>query len=113
MEKRQFPRFKTQGLNAVLTFYQANSNEQLVLKGEVLDMSLTGIKIKLFTALPAGLNDSKINIALRSAHSKVPMNINGVIRHSAASLQCGMQFAQEMPKQAADDLLFECTRIQT
>jgi len=112
MEKRQFPRFKTQGLNAVLTFYQANSTEQLVLEGEVVDMSLTGIKIKLFSALPAGLSDSKINITLRYVHSKVPMNINGVIRHRT-SLQCGMQFTQEMAKQAADDLLFECTRIQT
>ena len=113
MEKRQFPRFKTQGLNAVLTFYQANSTEQLVLEGEVLDMSLTGIKIKLFSALPAGLSDSKINIALRTVHSKVPMNINGVIRHRTTSLQCGMQFTQETPKQAVDNLLFECSRVQT
>ncbi|WP_340678647.1 PilZ domain-containing protein [Paraglaciecola sp.] len=112
MEKRQFPRFKTQGLHAVITFYHPNSSERVSVQGEVLDMSLAGIKIKLASAVPAGISDSKIKIALTSAHSKVPMQINGVIRHRHTAWECGVQFAQGTLIQEVDDLLFECTRVK-
>jgi hypothetical protein len=113
MEKRQFPRFKTQGLNAVITFYHANALENVVLQGKVLDMSLAGIKIKLASAMPMGIGDSKIKIALSSAHSKVPMQINGVIRHRHTAWECGVQFAQGTLIQEVDDLLFECIKSET
>ncbi|KXI27647.1 PilZ domain-containing protein [Paraglaciecola hydrolytica] len=112
MEKRQFPRFETQGLHAVVTFYQSNSAENVVVQGEVLDMSLAGIKIKLASALPAGMHDSKIKIALSSSHSKVPMQINGIIRHRHTAWECGVQFTQGSLIPEVDELLFECTKVK-
>ena len=76
-------------------------------------MSLAGIKIKLSAALPTGISDSKIKIALSSAHAKVPMQINGFIRHRPTAWECGVQFEQGTLIEEVDELLFECTRVKT
>lgn len=111
MEKRQSPRFKTTKLKALITLLISPDSAPVEIEGDVLDMSMTGLKIKLHTALPSNLGQAKIKISLTSAHSTIPIHINGVIRYQSLTTQYGLQFAAENTTQAINNLLFECARV--
>lgn len=110
MEKRRYPRYKTTKLKALIILSPTADDVELQIEGEVLDMSMSGLKIKLHAPLPVDLGEARIKILLSSAHSKVPMQISGMIRYQSLSTQYGLQFAADNAPQAINDFLFECAR---
>ena len=110
MEKRQYPRYKTTKLKALVSLFISPHTVSVEIEGDVLDVSMTGVKIKLYGELPANLGEARVKISLSSAHSKVPMQINGMIRYKSLTTQYGLQFAADNAPQAINDFLFECAR---
>jgi len=113
IDKRKHVRFELKGILANITLYPASSQETILLQGVVVDMSYSGIKIKLFSAIPADIGESKMEIHLTLPNSALPIAIKGVIRHVNAQSEMGFNFAEEHPKQEIDDLLFECVKTTT
>ena len=110
MEKRQYPRYKTTKLKALVSLFISPHSAPVQIEGDVLDVSMTGVKIKLHSELPANLGEAKVKISLSSLHSKVPMQINGMIRYKSLTTQFGLQFAADNAPQDISDFLFECAR---
>jgi hypothetical protein len=111
MENRKHVRFEPKGLLAIITISPPYPHEKILLQGLVVDMSCSGIRIKLFTAMPADIPESKVEIHLNVPESAFPIAIKGVIRHVNLDSEWGLKFAENHPKQEVDDLLFECIKM--
>ena len=108
-DNRTHVRFNPKGLKATVTIFHPLVNQDIHLQGNVIDMSYSGIKIKLLSALPADLTDSKIKIALTMPKSGISITIKGSIRHFNQHSEYGMRYSKEHTEQAVDDFMFECT----
>jgi hypothetical protein len=113
IEKRKHVRFDPKGVLANINIYPASPHEKISLQGIVLDMSCSGIKIKLFSAIPTDIGESKMEIDLTLPKSAFPIAIKGVIRHVNPQSEMGFMFAEDQAKQEIDDLLFECVKMTT
>ncbi|MFT5925212.1 MAG: hypothetical protein ACI9LE_002218 [Paraglaciecola sp.] len=113
IEKREHVRFKPKGVLANIAIYPASPHEKISLQGVVIDMSYSGIKIKLSSAIPANIGESKMEIYLTLPKSAFPIAIKGVIRHVNPQSEIGFKFAENHAKQEIDDLLFECVKMTT
>jgi hypothetical protein len=113
IDKRKHIRFEFKGIHANITLYPASSQETILLQGVVVDMSYSGIKIKLFSAIPANIGESKMEIHLTLPKSSLPIAIKGMIRYVNPQSEMGFKFAGGHAKQEIDDLLFECVKTPT
>ncbi|RLA22659.1 MAG: PilZ domain-containing protein [Gammaproteobacteria bacterium] len=107
-EKRLHPRVKPKNLTAHITINRP-PDETLAMDGTVVDLSYSGIKIKLSTPLIAEIND-QITINLQLPKSGIPIRIHGVVVHRRSAIECGLHFVDQPPRQAIDDLMFECVK---
>ena len=104
-ERRIYPRFKIQDLTAQITFENSDSARH-VANGEVLDISYTGIKLKLDTPMFPKAN-SKIKIALTLPDTGIPLTISGMIKHQSSAAEVGLQYLDHPDKNDFDDLVCE------
>jgi len=111
IDKRKHVRFEPKSILANITLYPASLHEEILLQGVVVDMSYSGIKIKLFSAIPADIGESKMEIHLTLPKSTLPIAIKGMIRHVNPHSEMGFKFAEDSAKQEIDDLLFECVKM--
>ncbi|MDP5031914.1 MAG: PilZ domain-containing protein [Paraglaciecola sp.] len=110
LEKRQHSRVLVEDLQADICFTDPDSDHVTVLTGGVVDMSYSGIKIKLGAALPNIPSLSKISIVLTSASLSTPMTIKGMVRHTSEQNECGIAFSSENGASDVGEYLFECIR---
>lgn len=106
-ERRLHPRVSPEGLRAKIFLEPPNDPHQL--EGDVLDISLTGIKIKL-DAPPGDIN-GKIKIALLLPETSIPLSITGVLKHQLSPSEVGLHYVGSPNADALDRLLFECTKL--
>ena len=109
-ENRKHPRFNPQGLMANITIAPPPPDEQIMLEGSVIDMSYTGIRIKLSEMMPKDIPESKIKIHLILPDSGIPFTIQGVIKYMNDNSECGMNYSQDHPEHEIDDFMFECIK---
>ena len=76
----------------------------------MLDMSYSGIRIKLTSAMPDNLTDSDVKISLKLPNSDVSCIIKGHIRHISESTELGLQYASHHKEGDVDQFMFECVR---
>ena len=107
-EKRSHPRFMPEGLIANITIDLPPPDGEITIEGEVIDMSYTGIKIKLNTPFPADLDYGEIRILLTMPQSGIPVSIHGIIKHCSDQCEYGLQFTD---KHNVDNLVFECIKL--
>ncbi|MDD5579228.1 MAG: PilZ domain-containing protein [Methylobacter sp.] len=107
-EKRGYPRFNPQGLKATITLDHL-PDDQLRMKGEVIDISYTGIKIKLDKPISAGL-DGRIKIQLILPDSGIPLTISGIIKHQHLPAEYGLHYINTSPIDVLDDFILECVK---
>lgn len=107
-EKRGHPRFNPQGLPAIITLEHL-PDDQLCMNGEVIDISYTGIKIKLDTPLSAEL-DGRIKIQLFLPDSGIPLTISGIIKHQHLSSEYGLHYINTSSSDVLDDFMLECVK---
>ena len=109
-ESRRHVRFNPKGLKATITICQPLINEDLHLQGDVIDMSYSGIKIKLLSAMPSDLPESKIIIVVTMPKSGISITIKGSIRHFNEEAEYGMHYSEDQNEHAVDDFMFECIK---
>jgi len=105
-ERRSYPRFKLQDLKASITFEDAGCKQQ-VTEGAVLDISYTGIKLKLDTPMSPRMN-STIRIVLTLPETGIPLNISGLIKHQTSAVELGLHYIDSPRQDVFNDLIFEC-----
>lgn len=110
-ENRTHPRFCPKGLTATISLEPPAPAEKIELEGIVVDMSYTGIKIKLSSPLSHDMPLSEIQINLTLPESGIPLVIHGVIKHLSESSECGLEYSEKHPEHEVDDLMFECIKI--
>jgi hypothetical protein len=109
-EKRSRKRFNPEGLTAHIIIDPPPPDSEIVIDGEVVDMSYTGIKIKLNKPLSSIVEQGEIRISIVLPQSGVSLSIHGMIRHIKDGCECGLQYAERHTEDEMDDLMFECIR---
>lgn len=107
-EKRSAPRLSPYNLKAVISI-ELSSDRCLDASGRVLDISNTGIKIKLDQPLIAEAS-ARVKIGLVLPESGIPLTISGTIKRRASSFEYGLQYASQLEQDQIDHLIFECTK---
>ncbi|MDF1583382.1 MAG: PilZ domain-containing protein [Methyloprofundus sp.] len=105
-DNRAHPRIKPKNLVAQIKIIHPPAEEFLT-EGLVLDISYSGIKIKLNSPIQAVEND-QITISLQLPKSGIPITIHGIIKHQLSNTECGIYFGDLHPEEHVDDLMFEC-----
>ncbi|WP_019029885.1 PilZ domain-containing protein [Colwellia piezophila] len=111
VDKREYPRFTSSDLNAVITISPPPPDELISLEGIVLDMSHKGIKIKLHSAMPHDIPTSKILINIVMPKSGLQVKIHGIIRHMNDKYEYGINYHKDHDKDELENLLFECVKV--
>jgi hypothetical protein len=109
-EKRQHPRYNPVGLNVQVTICDQESETEITYQGSVVDLSYSGIKIKLTRPMDANISNSEIRIDMTLPESGVPLTIRGIIRHLTDYHEYGLEFTQNDSSNKLDDLIFECIK---
>ncbi len=110
-DNRRHQRFRPNGLIANIIIEPPPPADEIILEGAVVDMSYTGIKIKLKTPISDDLPVSEILIKLIMPESGVPVSIHGIIKHLNAESECGLQYSENHLEHKVDDLMFECIKL--
>jgi hypothetical protein len=107
-ERRQSPRINPQGLKA--SIYLEPSHEPSFMEGEVVDISHTGIKIRLKTPT-ADTMAGKIKIQLFLPDSGIPLSITGILKHQSTATDIGVHYLNSPNVVEMDKFMFECTKL--
>jgi hypothetical protein len=110
IEKRQHPRVLVQDLHAEIYVTSPDLIQTTVLKGTVVDMSHSGIKIKLISVMPSITQQSNITIVLTNINLSTPIKITGMLRYISESKECGIMFSSNTGTSLIDGFVFECVR---
>lgn len=110
-DQREFPRYSSSDLNAVITISPPPPDEWIQLEGTVLNMSQRGIKIKLHSAMPDDIPTSKILINIVMPKSGLVVKIRGHIRHINDEHECGINYHVDHSEDELKSLLFECIKV--
>jgi len=110
-DNRKHPRFCPNGLAASISIEPPPPDEKLTFDGTVVNISYTGIKIKLSAPLNIDIPDSLLHISLTLPESGVPVTIRGTIKHLNNNSECGLQYTGKDLEHTVDDLMFECIKI--
>lgn len=106
-DQRIHPRIKPKGLQADLIINSANP--ELILEAEIVDISYSGIRVKLKQAIaPDMTGNIRINMIL--PESNAPFSIHGILKHSA-NAECGLHYLDQHVHGSIDDLMFECIEL--
>ena len=108
IEKRAYPRFRTQGIRADITLGKPSYYPHH-LTGDVIDISFSGIKLLLDSPFPE-IKHGKITIEIRLPESGIPLTIKGSIKYFASSSELGLYCGDDTPGETMDRLLFECVK---
>ncbi|MFK5950634.1 MAG: PilZ domain-containing protein [Methylococcales bacterium] len=110
-DNRKHPRFYPNGLAASINIVPPPPDDKITIDGTVINISYTGIKIKLNTPLNTNVAESTLLINLTLPESGVPITIRGVIKHLTDASECGLQYIGNEFEDEVDDLMFECIKI--
>lgn len=109
-EKRRHSRFNPKGLVANITIIPPPPLEEMLIAGTIVDMSYTGIKIKLENPVEKNISGSEIKIIFTMPDSGIPVAIHGMIRHLNNDFELGLQYSKDHPEHKIDGLMFECIK---
>lgn len=107
-ERRQSPRITPKGLKA--SIYLEPWHEPAFMEGDVLDISHTGIKIRLKTPTAAGM-DGKIKIQLFLPETRIPLSITGILKHQANPTDVGLHYINSPNVLEMDKFIFQCIKL--
>ncbi len=107
-ERRSYRRVKSKKIQADVSS-TAQANQEMNLNGEILDISRTGLRIKLNQPLNSKIHD-KINITLVLPHSGTPFSVHGILINKHTETEYGIHYASHT-HESIDDMLFECVKL--
>jgi len=109
-EKRKHIRFNPKGLTADIVIVPPGSDKEFTLRGTVVDMCYTGIKIKLDFPMPCDITESTMKIKLTIPEIDLPISITGTIKHLNDESEYGVHYLSNHQEHQIDDLMFECIK---
>ncbi len=109
VENRSRKRFNPDGLVAHIVI-DPETGSEIVFDGHVIDMSYSGIKIKLKEPISRLVEQAELNITLQLPESGVTVSIRGKIKHIPSPGQYGLQYTDHCDESDLDDLMFECVK---
>lgn len=107
-ERRQSPRIYPKGLKA--SIYLEPWRDPAFMEGEVVDISYTGIKIRLKTP-KADEMAGKIKIQLFLPDTGIPFSITGILINKQTPTDIGVHYHQSPNISEMDKFMFECTKL--
>lgn len=110
IDKRVYKRFSPEGLIAHITIAPPAPDDAIIMDGVVVDMSYSGIKIKLDQPLEYDVTEGELRISIKLPESGVIVSIHGMIRHVQEQRQCGLQYSDQHTEDELDSLMFECIK---
>ena len=110
-DNRSQPRFNPEGLIAKITISPPPPLGTIILEGKIINISYTGIKIKLTAAMPTDIPESKMKINLTLPGSEIPIVIHGIIKHWNEGTEYGISYAQQDNENDIENLMFECIKL--
>jgi len=110
VDKRNHKRICPEGLAAHIVIDPPPPADEIIMDGQVIDMSYRGIKIKLQQPIYPEIEEAELRILLILPESGVPVTIHGIIRHIQDGQECGLQYVEQHTEQQLDDLMFECVK---
>lgn len=107
-EKRNHRRIKPKGLQAGLVINSAN--QEIALEAEILDISYSGIRVKLKEPIAADMTGNvRINMLL--PESNTPFCVHGILKHQTSDNdEYGLHYVDHVHG-SIDDLMFECVEL--
>jgi PilZ domain-containing protein len=107
-ERRKHPRQKIKGLNVSINIIQPHA-KSICIRGEIMDISFSGIKIKLHEAVAADIGD-EISIKFALPTSGIPIAIKGTVKYRTAEEEYGLHYSDAPDGGSLEDLMFECVK---
>lgn len=107
-ERRLSPRINPSGIKA--SIYLEPCHEAAYMEGEVVDISYTGIKIRLATPT-ADAMDGRIKIQVYLPDSGIPLSITGILKHRNNQNEIGVHYVGDPNVLEMDRFMFECTKL--
>jgi hypothetical protein len=108
IEKRSHKRIKPAGIKADVHL-NSNVKPDKVINGEILDISFSGIRIKLSKPLPKNTRGT-IKISLKLPVSGSPFQIYGTLKHQQSDSECSIHYTDHVMG-SIDDLVYECIKL--
>lgn len=109
-DKRKHPRFNLKGVHADVIISNPVSENSIYLEGNMVDMSYSGIRIRLLSEMPQNLPDSNVKIVLTLPSSGICCTIKGSIRHINADSEVGLHYSDYHKENEVDAFMFECVK---
>lgn len=106
-EKRNHRRLKPKGLQADVVLNSAN--QEIALDAEILDISYSGIRVKLKKPIAADIT-GHIKITMILPESGAAFSVHGILKHSQNESECGVHYIDHV-EGSIDDLMFECIEL--
>ncbi len=105
-DRRNELRTDAKGLKAKISVYQPNGSI-LVADANLLDVSRSGIKLRVTKPLVAELDD-KVQLEVLLADINVPVIVNAVVVHTKLDSEYGMHYIDVRPEDPLDLLIRVC-----
>lgn len=114
-DKRKYPRFSLKGVHANIMISNPVDDSSICLEGSMVDMSYSGIRIKLDAAMPEHLpagkaKSSNVKIVLTLPSSGMCCTIKGAIRHINTESEVGLHYSDYHKENEVDAFMFECIK---
>ncbi len=109
-EQRNHKRFHPAGIAAHIIIDPPPPAEEIIIDGQVVDMSYSGIKIKLKQPFGYEVEEAELRISIILPESHVPVSIHGMIKHIQDGHECGLKYADKHTEDQLDNLMFECVK---
>lgn len=106
-EKRNHRRLKPKGLQADVVINSAD--QEIALDAEILDISYTGIRVKLKGPLVSEIN-GHIKITMILPESGAAFSVHGILKHRHSDSECGVHYVDHL-EGSIDDVMFECIEL--
>jgi len=107
-ERRNHHRVKPKNVQADV-HSSLSSKPETALSGEILDISRTGIRLKLNKPLGKKVNDN-LKITMVSPESGTPFTVHGTLKHLHSDTEYGVHYTDHIDG-SIDDILFECVKL--
>jgi len=107
-EKRSQRRVKSRNVKAGV-FSTHSSEEELDLDAEIIDISRTGIRIKLCAPLDTNIHD-RLKITMFLPESGATFTVHGVLKNQHSETEYGLHLFDHV-EGSVDDMIFECISL--
>jgi len=112
-DRRSQIRVNPEGLQAnVQSTDSHTSAQEMALNAQIIDISRTGIRIKLNESLDKN-TQKKVKISMHLPDSGTPFSVNCILKNYHSDMEYGLHYLDinYQALKSIDDMLFECVKL--